>query len=88
MTTALVSTQWVADNLSSPRVRIAEVSVETSLYATEHLPGAVNFNWTTQLQDQVRRDIISKEDLPATIVHALQYDMKTMQRITRAIDHG
>jgi len=70
MTNALVSTQWVADNLSSPRVRIAEVSVETSLYATEHLPGAVNFNWTTQLQDQVRRDIISKEDFEVLLGHA------------------
>jgi len=36
---ALVSTQWVADNVNNPNIRIVEVSVETSLYATEHLPG-------------------------------------------------
>lgn len=64
---ALVSTQWVADNVNNPNIHIVEVSVETSLYATEHLPGAVNFSWTTQLQDQVRRDIISKEDFEALL---------------------
>jgi thiosulfate/3-mercaptopyruvate sulfurtransferase len=61
MNKALVSTQWVADHLHDPAVRIVEVSVETSLYDTEHLPGAVNFSWTSQLQDQIRRDIISQE---------------------------
>jgi thiosulfate/3-mercaptopyruvate sulfurtransferase len=59
MKPALVTTQWVADN---PPIRIVEVSVETSLYDTEHLPGAVSFSWTTQLQDQVRRDIITQSD--------------------------
>jgi thiosulfate/3-mercaptopyruvate sulfurtransferase len=58
----LVTTQWVAENLKNPAIRIVEVSVETSLYDTEHIPEAVNFSWTTQLQDQVRRDIISQED--------------------------
>src|SRR5258706_4144395 len=67
MVQALVSTQWVAEHLNDPTVRVVEVSVDTSTYATEHLPGAVNFNWTTQLQDQVRRDIISKEDFEALL---------------------
>lgn len=59
---ALVTTQFVAENLDNPAIRIAEVSVETSLYDTEHIPGAVNFSWTTQLQDAVRRDIICQEN--------------------------
>lgn len=59
MKPALVTTQWVKDNLSDSTIRLVEVSVETSLYQTEHLPGAVNFSWTTQLQDQVQRDIIN-----------------------------
>jgi thiosulfate/3-mercaptopyruvate sulfurtransferase len=67
MTKALVTTQWVADNLDNPAVRIVEVSVETSLYDTEHVPGAVNFSWTSQLQDQVQRDIISKENFEALL---------------------
>lgn len=60
MTDALVSPQWALENLNAPNVRVVEVSVETSLYDTEHIPGAVNFSWTSQLQDQVQRDIISK----------------------------
>jgi thiosulfate/3-mercaptopyruvate sulfurtransferase len=70
MTQALVTTQWVANNQNNPEVRIVEVSVETSLYDSAHLPGAVNFSWTSQLQDQVRRDIIAKEDFEALLSHA------------------
>ena len=49
MADILVTAQWVADNLNSDQFRLAEVSVETSLYDTEHIPGAVNFSWETQL---------------------------------------
>jgi thiosulfate/3-mercaptopyruvate sulfurtransferase len=70
MTQALVTTQWVADHLIDPAVRIAEVSVDTSLYETEHLPGAVNFSWTSQLQDQIQRDIISQENFEALLSQA------------------
>jgi thiosulfate/3-mercaptopyruvate sulfurtransferase len=61
MTEALVSTQWVADNKDS--IRLVEVDVDTTQYETGHIPGAVAFNWQTQLQDQTNRDIISQEDL-------------------------
>jgi thiosulfate/3-mercaptopyruvate sulfurtransferase len=67
MTEALVTTQWVADNLDNPAIRIAEISVETSLYDTEHLPGAVNFSWESQLQDQTNRDIVSQADFEALL---------------------
>jgi len=59
----LVSTQWVADNLNNPNVKLIEVDVDTNAYDEGHAPGAVGFNWTSQLQDQVRRDIIGKEGL-------------------------
>ncbi|MHB8375375.1 MAG: sulfurtransferase [Dehalococcoidia bacterium] len=59
----LVTTQWVADNLNNPRVKLVEVDVDTTAYDAGHAPGAVAFNWTSQLQDQVRRDIISREAL-------------------------
>jgi thiosulfate/3-mercaptopyruvate sulfurtransferase len=62
VTEALVTTQWVAENLKNPSIRIVEVSVETGLYAGEHLPGAVNFSWKNQLQDSIRRDIITPDD--------------------------
>jgi thiosulfate/3-mercaptopyruvate sulfurtransferase len=59
----LVSTQWVADHLNDPKVKLIEVDVDTNAYAEGHPQGAVGWNWTSQLQDQVRRDIISREDL-------------------------
>ena len=57
----LVETDWVKRNLNKPGIRIVEIDVDTKAYAAGHIPGAVGFNWQTQLQDQVRRDIISKE---------------------------
>ncbi|MBV9326181.1 MAG: sulfurtransferase [Chloroflexi bacterium] len=59
---ALVSTQWVADHLNDPNVRLIEVDVDTSAYAQGHIQGAVGVNWTTQLGDPIRRDIPSKAD--------------------------
>lgn len=62
MTEALVSTEWVASNLNAPNLRLIEVDVDTAQYETGHIPGAVAFNWQTQLQDQVLRDIASPEE--------------------------
>ena len=53
----LVSTDWVADHLDDPKVRLIEVDVDTSVYDEGHPPGAVAWNWTSQLQDQIRRDV-------------------------------
>src|SRR5205823_13332402 len=57
----LVSTDWVKDNLDKPGINLVEIDVDTKAYDAGHIPGAVGFNWQTQLQDQVRRDIIGKE---------------------------
>lgn len=60
----LVSTDWVLENVvkkQSPGVRLVEVDVDTKAYDAGHLPGAIAFNWQTELQDAVRRDILSKE---------------------------
>ena len=58
----LVTTDWLRQNLKTPNIRIVEVDVDPKLYAAGHIPGAVGWDWTTQLQDQVKRDIISRED--------------------------
>jgi thiosulfate/3-mercaptopyruvate sulfurtransferase len=58
---ALVSTQWVADHLNDPNVRLIEVDVESAAYGQGHVQGAVGVNWTTQLGDPIRRDIPSKD---------------------------
>jgi thiosulfate/3-mercaptopyruvate sulfurtransferase len=59
----LVSTDWVAKNLDTPGIRLVEVDVDTTSYDKGHIPGAVGWNWQTQLQDGVRRDLIEKEAL-------------------------
>jgi thiosulfate/3-mercaptopyruvate sulfurtransferase len=67
---ALVTTDWVAENLSNPGVRLLEVDVDTAAYGTGHVQGAVGLNWTTQLTDQVVRDIPSKEAWAALLSSA------------------
>ena len=59
----LVSTQWVADHLNDPKVRLAEVDVDTSAYDQGHIAGAVGWNWQSQLQDNIRRDLTDRATL-------------------------
>ena len=61
----LVETDWVKANLGKTGIKLVEVDVDTKAYDAGHIPGAVGFNWQTQLQDQVRRDIIGKEAFEA-----------------------
>jgi thiosulfate/3-mercaptopyruvate sulfurtransferase len=59
----LVTTDWVAQNLDRPGQRLVEVDVDTTAYDKGHIPGAVAWNWQTQLQDPIRRDLIEKSEL-------------------------
>ena len=59
----LVSTEWAAQNLNAPNTRFVEVDVDTTAYDQGHIPGAVAWNWQTQLQDGIRRDLIDKAAL-------------------------
>ena len=61
----LVSTEWVAGRLSDPDVRLVESNEDVLLYATGHIPGAVNIDWHTDLNDQVVRDYIGPESFAA-----------------------
>ena len=58
----LVETDWAKANIGKAGIKFVEVDVDTKAYEVGHIPGAVGFNWQTQLQDQVRRDIASKEE--------------------------
>ncbi|MGN0063506.1 MAG: sulfurtransferase [Nocardioides sp.] len=58
---ALVSVQWVEDNLDTDGVVLIEVDEDTTSYDKGHIPGAIKLDWTTDLQDQVRRDFVNKE---------------------------
>lgn len=53
----LVSTQWVADHLNDPTVRLVEVDVDTTSYDKGHVRNATGWNWQTDLNDRTRRDI-------------------------------
>jgi thiosulfate/3-mercaptopyruvate sulfurtransferase len=57
----LVTTDWVQANLGTAGVRLVEVDVDTQAYDAGHIPSAIGFNWQTELQDQLTRDIVSKE---------------------------
>ncbi len=57
----LVDTAWVAAHGNDAGVRLVEVDVDTSSYDQGHIPGAVGWNWTTELCDPVRRDILRKD---------------------------
>ena len=61
----LVTTDWLEKNLSDPKVRIVEVSVEPGLYERGHIPGAQNVVWHTDLVDTVERDIAKPEKFQA-----------------------
>ena len=65
--TSLVSTQWVEDNLDNPDIVLVEVDEDTSAYDKGHIKGAIKLDWTTDLQDQVRRDFVNKEQFEALL---------------------
>ncbi len=57
----LVSTDWVAQHTDDPNVRLVEVDVDTTAYEKGHIKNAVAWNWTSQLQDNVRRDVLGQK---------------------------
>ncbi len=57
----LVTADWAEKNLGPDGIVFVEVDEDTTAYDGGHLPGAVKINWTTELQDPVRRDIVNKE---------------------------
>ncbi len=57
----LVDTNWVAEHLSDPNVRIVESNEDMLLYDTGHIPGAVKIDWVTDLNDPVMRDYLDSE---------------------------
>jgi thiosulfate/3-mercaptopyruvate sulfurtransferase len=58
---ALVDTEWVAQHLNDPKVRVVESDEDVLLYETGHIPNSIRIDWHTELNDQVRRDYLDKE---------------------------
>jgi thiosulfate/3-mercaptopyruvate sulfurtransferase len=57
----LVSAEWAEQRLGQPGIVFVEVDEDTSAYDKGHLTGAVKLDWKTELQDQVRRDFVDRE---------------------------
>ncbi len=64
---ALVTTEWVQQNIDNPAVRLVESNEDTLLYGSGHVPGAVHVDWTADLNDALRRDYI-RSDAFATLL--------------------
>ena len=61
----LVSADWVADHLDDSGVRIVESNEDPLLYASKHIPGAVEVDWTRDLNDPVQRDYLDRPEFEA-----------------------
>lgn len=59
----LVSTDWVAEHLSDPNIRLVESNEDPLLYSSGHIPGAVEVDWAKHLNDQLRRDYLQHGQL-------------------------
>jgi thiosulfate/3-mercaptopyruvate sulfurtransferase len=63
----LVTTDWAEKNLNTDGTVFIEVDEVTTAYEGGHIPGAIRLDWSDELTDPVRRDILSKEDFAATL---------------------
>ena len=59
----LVTTDWVAEHLDDPNIRIMDVSEDVLLYDTGHIPGAVKIDWLGDLWDDTIREFIQPDEL-------------------------
>ena len=60
---SIVETEWVYERLDDTSIRLVEVDVDTSVYDQGHISGAVGWNWQSQLQQGLVRDLIDKEGM-------------------------
>ena len=66
---ALVSTEWVAEHLADPCLRLVESNEDILLYDMGHIQGAVHIDWRSDLQDQLIRDYITPEKFATLCEH-------------------
>jgi thiosulfate/3-mercaptopyruvate sulfurtransferase len=58
----LVSTEWVAEHLNDPQIRLVESNEDILLYPSGHIPNAVQVDWTSDLNHQVVRDYLGRAE--------------------------
>ena len=64
---ALVETDWLAEHLDDPNVRIIEVDEDTTAFESGHIPGALAWNWFGDLHHPTNRDYVDQEGLSALL---------------------
>lgn len=58
----LVTTDWLQDHLDDDSIRILEVDYDpSSAYELGHIPNSTLIDWKRDINDTVRRDILSRE---------------------------
>jgi thiosulfate/3-mercaptopyruvate sulfurtransferase len=60
---ALVETDWLAERLHDPKVRVIEVDEDVTAYEKGHIPGAIKWEWFKDLHNPVRRDLVDQDGL-------------------------
>ena len=63
----LVSTDWVEEHIDDPDIVIVESDEDILLYEIGHIRNSVKFDWQTELQDQLIRDYVSRENFEALL---------------------
>ena len=66
----LVTTDWVTTHTNDPKIRIVEVDVDTTAYDSGHIQGAIAWNWQTELQDALKRDLAEPKAFEELLGHA------------------
>ncbi len=66
-TDTLVDADWVESHLDDAKVAFVEVDEDTTAYEKNHIRGAIRIDWKKDLQDQVRRDFVNKEQFEALL---------------------
>ncbi len=65
----LVETEWVAQHLNDPAIRLIEADEDVLLYEVGHIPGAVKLDWHVDVQDQVARDFVDQHGFEQLMSH-------------------
>jgi thiosulfate/3-mercaptopyruvate sulfurtransferase len=60
---SLIEAEWLAEHLEDPGIRVVEVDEDVTAYEKGHIPGAVSWNWFTDLHDPLRRDFVDQAGL-------------------------
>ena len=74
----LVETAWLAERLGDPSLRVIEVDEDTAAYEKGHIPGAIGWNWSTDLHAAVGRDYLSQVALAGLLSRSAVSDDTTV----------